>query len=62
MNPSLPNTRDSPDCHKAIPLNPSLAVINVLAVLALLAVLAVFALLAVFAILAVVAVVAFFNS
>ena len=54
-------TRDSPDYHKAIPFDPSLAVMTVLAVLALLAVLAVYSALAVLAILTVVAVVALFT-
>ena len=46
-------TRDSPNCHKAIPFDPYLVVMNVLAVLAVLAILAVLAGLTVLAILAV---------
>ena len=48
ITPAANITRDSPDCHKAIPFDPSkLYKFYVLAVIILLAVLAVFAILAV---------------
>ena len=58
-------TRNSPNCHKAIPFDPPFAVmttLSVLAILAILAVSAVLAVLAVLAILAEVAVVALFTA